>query len=48
MLDRVKALGSHLRRRIYTEEKAKVVAAVWGSELIQLLAAQAILHQYVL
>ena len=46
MLDRVKALGSHLRRRIYTEEKAKVVAAVWGSELIQLLAAQAILHQY--
>ena len=46
MLDRVKALGSHLRRRIYTEEKAKVVAAVWGTELIQLLAAQAILHQY--
>ena len=46
MLDRVKALGSHLRRQIYTEEKAKVVAAVWGTELIQLLAAQAILHQY--
>ena len=27
------------RRRIKTEEKAKVVAAVWGTELLQFLAA---------
>ena len=33
------------RRRIYTEEKAKVVAAAWGKELIQLLDALAILQQ---
>ena len=33
------------RRRIYTEEKAKVVAAVLGIEFIQLIAALAILHQ---
>ena len=33
------------RRRIYTEEKAKVVGAVWGTEFIQSLAALAILHQ---
>ena len=34
------------RRRIKTEEKANVVlAAVWGTELIQFLAAVAILHQ---
>ena len=33
------------RRRIQTEEKAKVVAAVWwGTELIQFLAPLAILH----
>ena len=32
------------RRRMYTEEKAKVVAAVWGIEFIQFLAALAILH----
>ena len=32
------------RRRIKTEEKAKVVAAVWGTELIQLLGTLAILH----
>ena len=32
-------------RRIYTEEKAKVVAAVWGIECIQFLAALAVLHQ---
>ena len=31
-------------RRIYTEEKAKVVAAVWGTEFIRFLAALAILH----
>ena len=35
---------AHLRR-IKTEEKAKVDAAVWGTELIQVLAALAILHQ---
>ena len=32
-------------RRIYTEEKAKVVAAVRGTEFNQFLFAQAILHQ---
>ena len=34
----------HNIRRIYTEEKAKVVAAVWGTEFIRFLAALAILH----
>ena len=29
---------------LYTEEKAKVVAAVWGTELIQFFAVIAILH----
>ena len=34
------------RTRINTEEKAKnFVAAAWGAELIQFLAALAILHQ---
>ena len=33
------------RRRIYTEEKAKVVATVWGTEHIQFLAVLAVLHQ---
>ena len=32
------------RRRIKTDEKAKVVASVWGEEYIQLLAALAVLH----
>ena len=32
------------RIRINTEEKATVVAAVWGTELIKFLAALAILH----
>ena len=36
------------RRRIKTEEKAKVVAAVWGKEFIQFLAALAILPRTVL
>ena len=31
------------RRRIRTEEKAKVVAAVWRKEFIQFLAALAVL-----
>ena len=35
------AAYSH-RRRIFTEEKAKVVAAVWGTEFIQFLAALAV------
>ena len=33
------------RRRIKTEEKAKVIAVVWETELIQILAVIAILHQ---
>ena len=33
------------RKRIYTEEKAKVVAAVWGTEFIQLFVTLAIFHQ---
>ena len=37
-------VGSH-SRRIYTEDKAKVVAAVWGTYFIQFLAALAIFHQ---
>ena len=32
------------RRRIKTEKKAKVVACVWGEEMIQFLAALAVLH----
>ena len=28
-----------------TEEKAKIVAAIWGTEFIQFLAAVAVLHQ---
>ena len=32
------------RRRIKTEEKAKVIPAAWGTELIQFLAALAIWH----
>ena len=31
--------------RVKTEEKAKVVAAAWGTEVIQFLAVIAILHQ---
>ena len=39
-------LGSVIcRRRIKTKEKAKVVAAVWGEEIIKFLAALAELHQ---
>ena len=37
-------ISSH-RRRIYTEENVKVVVAAWGTELLQFLAALAILHQ---
>ena len=38
-------LVSPLSRRIYAEEKAKVVAAVRGTEFITFLAALAVLHQ---
>ena len=34
------------RRRINTEENAKVVAAVWGTEFIKFLAALAVLFKY--
>ena len=34
-----------IERRIKTEEKAKVLAAVWGTEVIQFLAALAILKK---
>ena len=37
--------GTAYRRRIKTEEKARVVAAVWGTELIQFIAALTILHE---
>ena len=37
--------GGRNRRRIKTEEMAKVVAAVWRTELIQFLASLAISHQ---
>ena len=37
---------SHHRRRIKTDEKAKVVAVVWGTAFIQFNAALAILHQF--
>ena len=36
------------RRRIKTEEKAKVVAAVWGDKFIQFLAAQAFMPRTIL
>ena len=42
MLILLKCHGSAHRRIICTEEKAKVVAAAWGTELIQFLAAPAI------
>ena len=32
------------RRRIKTEDKAKVVASVWGAEFIKFLATPAFLH----
>ena len=36
------------RRRINKEERAKVVAAVWGTEFIQFLAVLAILPRIIL
>ena len=38
------ALGEDHRRRIYTVDKAKVIAAVWGTKFIEFLAALAIFH----
>ena len=38
-------LASYSRRRKKAEEKAKVVADVWGTELIQFLDALDIYHQ---
>ena len=35
----------HHSRRMHTEEKAKVVAAVWGTDFIQFWAALAVLLQ---
>ena len=35
--------GTH--RRIFTEDKANVVAADWGTEFIQVLAVLAVLDQ---
>ena len=40
-----KNYGKEHRRRIKKEEKAKVVAAVWWTELINFLAALYIFHQ---
>ena len=37
--------ASNHRRRIYTEEKTKVITAVWWTEFIQYRATLAILHQ---
>ena len=38
-------MAKHHTRRIKTEEKAKIVADAWGTELIQFLAA---LHYFAL
>ena len=38
--------GGPTRRRIKTEEKTKVVAAVWGTELVKFLAALYILLSF--
>ena len=40
--------SAHQRRRIKTEEKAKVVASVWGEEFIQFLAVLAVLPRTIL
>ena len=36
------------RRRIKTEEKAKIVASVWGEDFIKFLAALAVLPKTIL
>ena len=40
----IRYLYSYQRRRINTEEKAKVVTAAWETELIQFLAATLVLY----
>ena len=47
-LRRIRKIVRHtVERRITTREKANVVSVVWGTDLIQFLAAAlAILHQY--
>ena len=40
-----RTIVSTIEKRIYTEENAMVVAASWGTEFLQFLAALAILHQ---
>ena len=40
-----RTIVSNIEKRIYTEENAMVVAASWGTEFLQFLAALAILHQ---
>ena len=48
-LFQTKATNHHnQRRRIKAEEKAKVVASVWGEELIQFLATLAVLPRTIL
>ena len=44
----VEAARAYCRRRIKTEEKAKVVNSVWGEEFIQFLAVLAILPRTIL
>ena len=41
-------VGGEHRRRITTEEKAKVVASVWGDEFIQFLAALTVMPRMIL
>ena len=48
LLDKPSVDGHWHRRRIKTEEKAKVVASLWGAEFIQFLAALAILPRKIL
>ena len=45
IINRLDILSLTHRRRSYTEEKAKVVAVSCGTEMLQFLAALAILHQ---
>ena len=44
----VTAVGGDHRRRIYTEEKATVVASIWGEEVINFLATLAVLPRTIM
>ena len=44
LLSTEEVISTSHRRRMKTEEKAKVVSAVWGTYLVQFLAALAIWH----